>query len=132
MAFDTYCKSSDLLCLFCMHATAGTERNDESYFEDLRRRESLNTDVLLCRADTNIFLLPVRLYLDLIYTHPDFPSQAITVSQVSYRKLTCTVDHDSLRCLFTLQQHVSASRRCLLTSPLSCTPADPRGYRRVS
>lgn len=34
--------------------------------------------------------------------------------------------------LFTLQQHVSAGHRGLLTSPSSCTPADPREYQRVS
>lgn len=34
--------------------------------------------------------------------------------------------------LLSFQQHVSASRRCPRTSPSSCTPADPRAFRKVS
>lgn len=119
--------------LFILHAC--DYRNREEWwvlFRGFAKQRKYKHGCVIVQGGTNRFLLFVRLYLDVIHTHPDFPSQAITVSQVSYRKLTCTVDHDHLCCLFTLQQHVSASCRCLLTSPSSCTPADPRGYQRVS
>lgn len=49
------------------------------------------------------------------------------------RSPTAKLDHGwSRSSLFSLQQHVSAGHHGLLTSPSSCTPADPREYQRAS
>lgn len=116
LTFDTHCIFFYQICLSCAHARNGTDGGYCFYSKNVSVW-TIYKHAFLCMAATvwSVFLCVWSVNIKFCN------------AVLSYSARVCVVFS-----LFTLQQHVSVSSRCLQTSRSSCTPADPRAYRRAS